>query len=742
MNQRWIGVLVLFLACAPARGKVKWEPVGLSGGGAMYEPAISPANPRLAIVHCDMSAAYLSDDGGASWRMIHTARLRSDTRCRSAFHPTDPRTIISPSGGDELRITHDGGDHWQTLARFDAELTGPITIDPHDPARVLVGAGQSVRLSDDGGKTWSACAGPRGALTGACFGRVGNDRRPFVAVATSEGVWVRMGSTGAFAEASAGLPSKQIRSLSGGFKGATAILYCTVPGEDRAGQYRGGVYRSRDLGRTWQPADGKGLNLEVKRFDEWAPNSIAQYEQVATSDANPSIVWLSGGGTGIPPPHHLTVYRSQDAGQTWHATFFPDPRYPGCNVEKDYTVVEDGQFYQDRPRIALDPRNPDHVLQINGGSCYFTADAGKTWRCGHASRAPGSENPARWRNTGLVVTTTWHYYIDPHQPNRHYVCYTDIGFARSLDAGKTWIWWADRQRAPWRNTCYELAFDPDRAGRVFGAFSDVHDIPNGNVILNRHRAHGPGGVCVSDDFAAGWKPLGGGLPLAPATAIVLDPRSPAASRTLYAGFFGAGVYKSVDGGQSWTAKNSRLGDPNNLRVCRVQLHPDGTLFALVTAKVEGRTFLPAGVGLYRSADGGDSWSCITRGIDAWWPKDFALDPADSRTVYLTLCDANGKQCAGLYRTADGGATWTRLARLGPEHFSAALSPFHRGWIYATLCEGAPSFGLYLSKDNGRSFHPVEGLPFENAMRLTFDPADPGVIYVSTFGGSVWRGPAE
>lgn len=709
----------------------------------MFNPAVSPVDPSRAIVHCDMSAAYLTRDGGASWRMIHTAQLRSNTRCRAAFHPTERDTILSPHGGTEIRISRDGGERWETLAKFDQGLAGPITIDPRDARRIVVGAGRTVRSSDDAGKTWKTLTGPRGTFVGACFG-VGPEKQAFVAVATDQGVWVRAGDKDDFVPSTRGLPSAEIRSLAGGSKDGNAVLFCTIPGKDDAGRYVGGVYRSRDLGRSWQPATGAGLNLDLQPFDRWSQNGVAQYYAVETTDANPSRVWLTSGNTGVPPPHHATVYRSDDAGETWHATFFPDPRYPGFNVEKDYVVAASGQFFQDRPQIALCPRDPDRVLQINGGSCYFTADGGATWRCGHAkliADAPPGKG-ARWGNTGLVVTTTWHYYIDPHESSRHYICYTDIGFARSTDAGKSWIWWSQAGRAPWRNTCYELAFDPDRPGRVWGAFSDVHDIPNANIISNRHRAQGPGGVCVSDDFGETWTPLKSDLPVAPATSIVVDPKSPADAHTLYAGFFERGVYKSADGGKSWGAKNEGLGTSDNLRVTRVQFHPDGALFALVTAKVVGRTFQSPGPGLYRSDNGGDAWRLVSGPAPALWPKDFTLDPADSRTIYLSLADANGQQCGGLYRTRDGGATWARLARLGPEHFSAALSPVHPGWIYATLCEGAPSYGLYLSKDDGKSFAPVTGLPFDNAMRITFDPADAGVMFVTTFGASVWRGTVE
>jgi len=59
-----------------------------------------------------------------------------------------------------------------------------------------------------------------------------------------------------------------------------------------------------------------------------------------------------------------------------------------------------------------------------------------------------------------------------------------------------------------------------------------------------------------------------------------------------------------------------------------------------------------------------------------------------------------------------------------------------------LTEGAPGAGLWLSKDNRRTFAPMMGLPFANAQGVTVDPDDAGVIYVTTFGGSVWRGPKE
>ena len=62
-------VTLTFVASATAAGTT-WEPVGLSGGGGMFTPAISPADPNLLMLNCDMGAAYLSDDGGRNWQMV------------------------------------------------------------------------------------------------------------------------------------------------------------------------------------------------------------------------------------------------------------------------------------------------------------------------------------------------------------------------------------------------------------------------------------------------------------------------------------------------------------------------------------------------------------------------------------------------------------------------------------------------------------------------------------------------
>ncbi|MGD0093700.1 MAG: hypothetical protein ABSE73_27635, partial [Planctomycetota bacterium] len=544
------------------------------------------------------------------------------------------------------------------------------------------------------------------------------------------------------------LPNTKLLAFAGGSNAQEKLLllYCSLPSKEEGGKFTGGPYRSKDRGETWEHALGTGLSLETKAFDQWSEGPIPQYRQLLTSNAKPQTVYAFNTNTGIPPPHHASCYRSDDAGQTWHSSFQADPRWPPFNVEKDYIVCAIGQYYQECPLgVAGNLNNPDQILTVDGMRCYLTRDGARNWSAAHTRPAPGqdaADKEPRWLCNGLVVTTTWNYYFDPAQPKRHYICYTDIGFAHSDDAGQTWSWWALEGRAPWGNTCYELAFDPQTSGKVWGAFSNVHDIPNGNIIWGSHRDSSPGGVCVSTDHCATWKQSNEGLPAAPCTGVVLDPKSPPGKRVLYAGVFNHGVFKSSDDGKTWAARNQGLGAETNRRVCRVCLHADGTLFALVTARTQNRKFIPDGVGLYRSKDGADTWELVHKSQQFLWPKDFTVDPKDSQTIYLGAADAREQQQGGLYRSTDGGVTWQRLARQGSEHFGAYLHPQRPGWIYMTLCEGAPGAGLWLSKDNGATWLPMNGLPFSNVQRVAFDPANDALIYVTTFGGSVWRGPAE
>ena len=744
----------------PSTANQVWQPVGLSGGGGMFSPAISAADPNLMMINCDMSGAYLSEDGGHNWRMLNQAQLRSDTRCRPAFHPTNPDIIYASSQG-QLRISRDRGRTFTRLGNLPEALQGEIAINPANPEVLLAGSWDGrCWLSRDAGASFSVCSGPKGKVLGFHFAGGASAQRMFAA--TDNGIWRSDDGGQSWAQKSRGLPWTEIQGFAGGTAGEKSLtmLYCTVKSHNDNGLFKGGVYRSRDEGESWESSMGSGLNTETTKADQWAYGSISQYEQILTSDAKPLTVYVMNTSTGFHPPHSDTVYRSDDGGQTWRATYFMDPRFAQYNVAPDYVTASTGQSFKGGEApfgAALCNSDPRRLLLVRN-ECHITDNGGQSWFCGSTRPAPGQEPgpSSAWACNGLVVTTTWHYYVDPFDAKRHYICYTDLGWARSLDAGRSWIWWNQKSWAPWRNTCYELAFDPAVPGKIWGAFSDVHDVPNDNIISERHRHNLPGGVCLSVDFGATWRAVAGtgsrsgasaagsGLPLKAVTSIVLDPASPIGSRRLYAGVFDAGVFKSEDDGRTWAARTNGLGSPGNMRVSKLVLHRDGTLFAMICAKrrATGQALMPEGVGLYRSSDGGQNWQKVNAQEEFLYPKDFSVHPTDSRRILIGVCDTNWQDhSGGLYATRDGGATWKRLDRQGPQTFGGYFHPKHDSWIYMSLTEDAPGAGLWLSQDDGRSWRPFKELPFANIQRVEFDPADDQRIYVTTFGGSVWHGPA-
>ena len=169
--QSILGMLFSGVVCLAA-AEPQWEPLGLSGGGGMFSPGISPADPSLMMINCDMSAAYISENGGRDWRMIHHAQLRSDTQCRPAFHPDEPRhylCLLRRAASDQQRSRPNLQSAGQSVR---SSLQGEIAIDPDKPDLLIAGT-RSGRcwISEDQGASWQACDGPQGRFLGFHFAR-------------------------------------------------------------------------------------------------------------------------------------------------------------------------------------------------------------------------------------------------------------------------------------------------------------------------------------------------------------------------------------------------------------------------------------------------------------------------------------------------------------------------------------------------------------------------------------------
>lgn len=233
----------------------------------------------------------------------------------------------------------------------------------------------------------------------------------------------------------------------------------------------------------------------------------------------------------------------------------------------------------------------------------------------------------------------------------------------------------------------------------------------------------------------GWEPVG------PPGGVVQDlVLHPGDSRILWAGTDGGGVFKSLDGGDSWTPANQGLSD---LRITALAVAPGDpdTLYAAAGV-------LPTAAGVFRSTDGGETWTPASRGLPSPPPfcgcgsldlvTDLAVHPRQPEVVYAA---AGG----GLYKTGTGGRRWGPLPA-GATVSAVAIDPVRPATVWAGV-EG----GVRKSADGGSSWSaaspqlgqtPIEALliDLENPQRVW--AAGRGGLFRTTNGGARWQPPAS
>jgi photosystem II stability/assembly factor-like uncharacterized protein len=282
-----------------------------------------------------------------------------------------------------------------------------------------------------------------------------------------------------------------------------------------------------------------------------------------------------------------------------------------------------------------------------------------------------------------------------------------------------------------------MVFDPDVRDRMWSVWSGAHDLPRPKMFGGDWSKRA-GGVAFSGDGGRTWHPTTSGMPdNSVPTHIVLDPSSPAGMRRLYVAAFNAGVYRSDNDGRSWRLVNRGL-DPANLYAWRLALGPDEALYLCVVRG--GREDGPAIDGaVYRSADRGESWQrlALPAGVNA--PNDLAVDPRDPRRLYLACWPstvAGRASGGGLWTSIDRGKTWKRLLDDKLHCYAVTIDPGRPDRLY--VCGFNSS--IFRSDDRGKTWRRLGGYNFKWGHRVIPDPHDRGMIYVTTFGGSVFHGP--
>ena len=719
-------VLFLFLSLALATQAAQWTVIGPGGGGTLFLPTISPHDANTVLTHCDMTGSYITHDGGTSWRMFNLRGVSSIF----AFDPSDPKTMYAYAMG--LFRSKDSGRTWILVYPDPAAVKSIVMPDDHAGERMVLKEGRASRMSAfaihpgdskklyaamvegrggpatlqmsaDSGKTWKKLADVPGGALKIWVDRAGN---VYVAGRKSVGVF----RDGVWKEGTPA-PVDSLRDVSAGFDGGKLVVWAV-------GQ--GAVLVSEDSGATW-------------RKTEPQPGAAGNFPAVATSLNHPATAYVSynyrAEGRGVA--------RTTDMGKTWEFVW-KERDQAAANMHDPWMYARFGGGWTGNPgMLGVAPNDPNICWGTTSGSAVKTADGGKNWYGVYAKQVPGGGVTT----TGLDVTTNYGVHFDPFNPKRIFISYTDIGLFGSEDGGKSWQSVTRTAPRPWVNTTYWMEFDPEVKGRAWAVMSGVHDLPRPKMWRSSGVARYSGGVTVSDDGGLTWRVASDTLPPTAATHIVLDPKSPKDSRTLYVTGFGRGVFKSTDGGQTWALKNNGIAgkEPFAWRITRVA---DGTLYLVVARRSDNGSFGDDGDGaVYRSRDGAENWERLPLPKEVNGPNGLAVDPQDPSRLYLAAWGRDMREAAvdgGIYLSTDSGATWKNVLSHDQHVYDVTVDPRNLKTLYA--CGFSDS--AWRSRDRGATWERIRGYNFKWGHRVVPDPSNPKMIYVTTFGGSVYYGPAD
>jgi photosystem II stability/assembly factor-like uncharacterized protein len=490
----------------------------------------------------------------------------------------------------------------------------------------------------------------------------------------------------------------------GPFRGGRTRAACGVATESNVfyvGQVDGGLWKSDDYGRTWQPI-----------FDQEPTQSIGS---IAVAPSDPNIIYAAS-GEGLARPDLSVgngVYKSTDAGKTWTHVW----------------SAEGEQI----PALAVDPHDPGRVFAAVLGhpygpnserGIYRSTDGGQTWqKVFYADQNTGGDDveidPA---DPNVVYATLWEVRQGPWEYENEYQG-TEGGIFKSIDGGNTWRKLTNGLPAGLVQAYVAIA--PSNPSRLYATIATTHEGSYGS---------GAGlGIYRSDDGGAHWRSAttdlrpaakigGGDLPVPR-----VDPKDP---DVLYVASIV--TWRSMDGGKTWVGIKGAPGGDDYQNVWINPENPD--IILLVSDQ-----------GAVVSVNRGRTWS-------SWYNQPTAqlYHVETSNTFPYRVC--SGQQESGSVciseRGNDGEITMRDWEPVGAEEYGyVAPDPLHPDIVYGAGTNDVTRF--HWSTGQVQDITPI---PFrtgqyrvDRTQPILFSPVDPHVLYYAanmlfktTDGGHSWQ----
>ena len=510
-----------------------------------------------------------------------------------------------------------------------------------------------------------------------------------------------------------------------------------------AGTDRNGVYKSLDGGASWTAAT---TNVA---YTGWT-TSIT----VDPSNSQTVYAWVSASG----------LYKTTDGGAHWARVYQRDGSdgqsanmiaIKPSDSQTIYLATSGGIFKtvnggtswskevsdNSGTAVAYDPNDNRIIYIASGGKLIKSTDNGNSWIS---------------FTTGFPTNATLSLAIDFTNSQTLYIGTLQNVVYKSVNGGTSW---APSSNGLTTIKTSAIVIDPSNSQTIYtGSDSGVYKSANGGLAWSALTNNGltnsvitslaidmsnsqtvyagtqGGGVFKTTNGGTSWIAVNSGLTFYTSftdatfrnpsvTAIVVNPSE---SQILYAGTFdrffassgqyvrdGGSIYKSTDGGASWTESGSGLSEITGNRPVAC-LAVDSNNSQVIYAGTAG--------GLYKTTNGGTTWSLLNSAIADATQYAIAIDPTNSQIVYALITQK-------IYKSTDGGVTWNVISQYGGK--ALIIDQTNTNVLYA----GAT--GIVKSVDGGMTWIKTQAQTIE-VRAFAIDPANSQNIYAGTFGNGIYK----
>jgi Calx-beta domain-containing protein/beta-propeller repeat-containing protein/carboxypeptidase family protein len=671
--------------------------------------AIDPVNPATVFAGT-LAGIFKSTNGGGNWTSANSG-LGNASIASLAINPVTPAIVYAGSSSGKIFKTLDGGSNWNsTYSTIPSNSVNTLAIDPVTLSTIYAGTGTNGSTNDS--EAFLTKLDPTGSalVYSTYLGGSSSDFGYGIAVDSARNAYVT-GQTSStdFLTANPFQPA-----LSGNFdafvtkvdSSGAVLLYSTYLGGNS--NEAGYAIAVDGTGNAYVTGTTSSSNFPTMNGFQTTKGEAFTSDAFATKFNSDGTLGYSTflGGNNVDTGYGIAVDSSGNAYVTGVTT---SSNFPTANPIQSTNGGFAGDAFVTKLNSSgsalvystyLGGSNTDAGRGIavdSGGNAYvtgYTSSAEFPLVAGALrTKSPffkSSDGGASWRGEsyGLKSDIATALALDPTKPSTIYTG-TRNGVYKSTDAGSTWN---SSSTGLVRPSVVALVVDPLTPSTVYVAvsFSDV-----GNSR----------GVYKSTNGGNSWTNTGVALDM---LSVAIDPVTPA---TIYAGIYGNGIYKSVDGGAHFTLQGNLI--LSFIDAIAVDPTTPSTIYAAGNS---------SNGGVFKSTDSGITWQAVNNGLTTKFILSLAIDPLTPSTIYA---GANG----GLFKSVNGGNSWIPINTGLTSLFISALAidPVTSTTVYAA--SSSFSGGLFKSVNGGGTWTQANtGLTYKFVSSVIVNPIAPAKVY--------------